>query len=578
MQPQWKLGTKSLSSFLCLAALLFLAACSGNGSSGQTGKAAKAPANQQVLVDPLVTTDISTFDPGQATDLDSIASIDMVFTGLVQENDQLQVQNQLAQSYVESPDGLTYTFHLKPNLKFSDGTPLTSADVAYSIDRALSPQISSLNGISLTYLGLIQGAADRVNGKIPTIIGTGIQTPGPSTVVIHVVKKTAYFLQALTYPTAYVVEKSVISKWGLRWTDHLADHGGQGGDGPFKVQSYSHTTGIVFVPNPTYYGPHPQLQKVEFTFVKNDQTNYLQYQTGQADVTGVPSADYAQASTLTNQFHKVPQLWIDYYGLNYLVKPFDNIHIRQALDLAINKDALVQAIFHGVDTPTNHIVPKGMPGYDPNLTGPDGVTSTKGDPTKARALFQEGLQEEHLTLATFPTIKFTYSNASSENADEVTTVIQMWRETLGITSIQPDPVESLKLFSEISGTTNNTSLQMWKIDWIADYPDPQDWITLQFAPGESDNNMNYGQNHSTDAAQQQALQQQMIQADSISDETQRMQAYNRIEQQLVNDVAWLPIDQVNAAYLIKPYVIGFVNNSQDLTPPDDWGSIYIAKH
>ncbi|HET8840764.1 MAG TPA: peptide ABC transporter substrate-binding protein [Ktedonobacteraceae bacterium] len=578
MRSQWKFRIKFLSSFLCLTIMLFLAACGTGGSNSQTNKPAKASANQQVFNDPLTTPDISTFDPAQATDLNSIGSVDMVFTGLVQENDQLQVQGQLAQSYAASPDGLTWTFHLKPNLTFSDGTALTSTDVAYSIDRALSPQISSLNGISLTYLGLIQGASERVNGKVSTIIGTGIQAPDPTTVVIHVVKNTAYFLQALTYPTAYVVEKSVITRWGLKWTDHLSDNGGQGGDGPFKVLSYSHTTGIVFVPNPHYYGPHPQLQKVNFSFVKDENTNYLEYQAGQADLTGIPSADEQPAQKLTNQYHQVPQLWIEYYSLNYLVKPFDNIHIREALDLAINKDVLVQGIYHGLNTPTNHIVPKGMPGYNQNLTGPDGVAGTKGDEGKAKALFTQGLKEEGLTLATFPNIKFTYSNSSASNADEITTVIQIWQRVLGITTIQPDPVDGPKLFSEIFNTTNKATLQLWKVDWIADYPDPQNWLTLQFASGEADNNMNYGQNHSSDAVQQQTLQAQMIQADSMSNQTARMQTYNQIEQQLVNDVAWLPIYQVNASYLLKPYVIGFVNNSQDLTPPDDWGNVYIAKH
>lgn len=579
MRSHRKLNAKFLSSFLCLAIMLFLAACgNGSGSTQNSGKPAKAPDSQQVYRSPIVNTDISTFDPAQATDLNSIAAIQLVFTGLVEENDQLQVQAQLAQSYQASPDGLTWTFKLKPNLTFSDGTPLTSHDVAYSIDRALSPKIYAANGVSLLYLGLIKGASDRANGKIPTIIGSGIETPDDNTVVIHVTQRTAYFLEALTYPTAYVVEKKVIDQWGDKWTDHLSDNGGQGGDGPFKVQKYDHTTGITFVPNSGYYGPHPQLKRVEFPFIKDDATNYLEYQAGQVDNSAIPTANYQQAQVLTNQFRKVPQLWINYYGMNYLVKPFDNIHIREALDLAINKDVIAQSVWGGQYLPSNHIVPKGMPGYDEGLTGPDGVASTKGDTAKAKALFQQGLQEEGLTLATFPNIKFTFSNTSQDTANEVTTVIQMWQQVLGITSIKPDPVDKNKLFSSITNTTNNTSLQLWRVDWIADYPDPQDWITLQFAKGEPDNNINYGQNNSTDAAQQQAAQQQMLQADGTLDQGPRMQMYNQIEQQLINDVAWLPMQQVQVTYLLKPYVIGVIDNAQNTIPPDDWGNVYIAAH
>lgn len=577
MRSHKKLTPKFLLSFLCLTVMLFLASCGSNGPATSTGKPAKAPDSQQVFRYPIVDSDISTFDPAEGTDLNSIAAINLVFTGLVQEDDHLQVQPQLAQDYSASADGLTWTFHLRPNLKFSDGTPMTSQDVAYSIDRALSPAIANTTGVSLTYLGLIKGAADRVNGKVSTVIGTGIQTPDANTVVIHVVKRTAYFLQTLTYPTSYVVEKSVIEKWGTKWTDHLSDNGGQGGNGPFKVQSYDHATGITFVPNPDYYGPQPQLKKVIYPFVKTNDTNYVEYQANQIDETAIPTARYPQAQALTNQFRKVPQLWINYYGLNYLVKPFDNIKIRQAMDLAINKDIIAQSIWGGRYLPSNHIIPQGMPGYDQNLTGPDGA-GTKGNPTLAKQLFQQGLQEEGMTLAQFPNIKFTYSNASPDTGNEITTVIQMWQQVLGITSIKPDPVDSAKLFSETSNTTGNTSLQLWKVDWIADYPDPQDWITLQFDKGSAENNSNYGQNNSTDAAQQQAQQQQMEQADVMTNQTARMQAYNNIEQQLINDVAWLPVQQVQLTYLLKPYVVGIVDNAQNLTPPNDWANIYIAAH
>ena len=575
MQAQKKRIPQFLTSFLCLVIMLFLAACGTNGTSTST---TKAPANQQIFREPIIDSDITTFDPAQATDLNSAAAIYMVFTGLVAENDKLQVQMQLAQSYETSTDGLTWTFHLRPNLKFSDGTPLTSADVAYSFDRALSPQVANLSGVSLTYLGLIKGAAERVNGKIPTIIGTGIQTPDASTVVIHVVKSTAYFLQALTYETSYVVEKKVFEQWGLKWTDHLADNGGQGGDGPFKVLSYDHSTGITFVPNPNYYGPKPQLQKVIFPFIKDTNSSYTEYQTNQIDYTPIPTAHFLQDQTKKNQFHKVPQLWINYYGLNYLVKPLDNLKIRQALDLAMNKDVIAKSVWSGTYTATNHIIPQGMPGYNPQLTGPDGKASTGGNTAQAKLLFNEGLQEEHMTLAQFPVMKFTFSNAHQETGNEVTTVIQMWQQVLGITTIKPDPVDSSKLFSETTQTTNNANLQIWKVDWIADYPDPQDWISTQFDKGASANNDNFGQNHATDAAQQQALQPQMEQADVMTDPTARMAAYNRIEQQLVNDVAWLPVQQVTTNYLLKPYVVGVVDNAEDLTPPDDWGSIYIATH
>jgi peptide/nickel transport system substrate-binding protein/oligopeptide transport system substrate-binding protein len=119
---------------------------------------------------------------------------------------------------------------------------------------------------------------------------------------------------------------------------------------------------------------------------------------------------------------------------------------------------------------------------------------------------------------------------------------------------------------------------MWFIAWVADYPDPQDWLTLQFDKGVPNNSTNYGQNHSLQALNQQNNQVAMERADSNTDEASRMQSYNRIEQQLVNDVSWLPTTQTNTAVVLKSYVKGLTFNAQLEIPPSDWANIYIAQH
>ena len=517
-------------------------------------------------------------DPALSTDAPSIAGIDLVFTGLVQFDNNLKVTPQLASSYEVASDGLTWTFHLRPNLKFSDGTPLTSADVVYSINRALLPATKSVVGP--VYLGLIKDS-DKLNaGKIPTIIGDSLLTPDPNTVVIIANKQAAYFLDALVYSTSYVVEKSVVEKNGATWTDHLADNGGQGGDGPFKVLSWAHGTNITFVPNPNYYGPQPQLSKLIYPFYKDTATNFQAYQAGQTDYSGVPSANLETAKALPNkQYSSVPQLWINYYTMNYLVKPFDNIHIRQAFALAINKDLIVHSVWKDAYIATNHIVPKGMPGYNPNLTAPDGVTGTSGDTTKAKALLQQGLQEEGWSsVSQMPAIKLTYPSGSPDADNEVAALQQMWQTTLGI-NVKANPEDFNKLLTDTEAALNNPNgLQFWGIAWIADYPDPQDWTTLQFGKGSQYNQINYGQNNTANAATQQQTQAALAAADVNQDQTSRMQAYNQAEQQLVNDVAWLPMEQVAVSQVLKAYVRGMVFNPQLLIPPNDWGNIFIATH
>src|SRR6266566_8770221 len=575
-----KLTTGFLPTLLILVAMLVVACGGGGGTSNATPTAAaKAPASQQVDRVVLGTSDIATFDPAQATDLYSAEAIYTVFTGLVELNDKLEVKGQLASNWTTSSDNLTWTFTLKSGLKFSDGTPITSADVVYSIDRALSPQISALNGVSLTYLGLIKDSEKRVNGKIPTLIGDSLLTPDANTVVIKLNQPAGYFLQALTYPTSWVVEKKVIQQWGLKWTDHLADNGGQGGAGPFIVTSYDHTKGITYAPNPNYYGSKPQLTTLNYVFIKEVKTTYEAYQAGQIDDTGsegVPAANYDQAKTSPG-FVNTPTLSIGYYTMNYLVKPFDNIHIRQAFSMAINRDVIVQAIYKGLYVPTCHIVPQGMPGFNSNLTCPGGV-STAGDATKAKQLFQQGLQEEGMTLATFPAVTITYASGSTARDNQITTARQMWKTALGI-DVKASAIDFNQLVTQVTNSTNNPKgLQMWAIGWIADYPDPQDWTSLQFAKGSPNNNSNYGQNSSGAAPQQQQTQQLLAQADVTANAPQRLQMYNQAEQQLVNDVAWMSIFQQSTPRLVKTYVIGRTFNASDVVLPDAWTSVYIAAH
>ena len=155
---------------------------------------------------------------------------------------------------------------------------------------------------------------------------------------------------------------------------------------------------------------------------------------------------------------------------------------------------------------------------------------------------------------------------------------QMWQTTLGV-SVKANPEDYNKLLSDISAATKNPNgLQLWGIAWIDDYPDPQDWTTQQFDKGVMNNYMNYGQNHTSDAATQLQVQQQLEAADVNPNQATRLQAYMQIEQQLINDVAWLPMEQVTVNQVLKPYVRGMVFNPLLLIPPDDWANIYIASH
>ena len=569
MQPGKKHVTLFLPLLLTLLAVL-VAACGGNSGGSTTGS--KLSDDKQIYVTPLSgLSDLATLDPALSTDAPSISAIDLMFTGLVQLDDNLKVYGELAQSYTVSSDGLTWTFKLRPNIKFNDGNPITADDVVFSIDRALKPELKST--VAPSYLGLIKDSDKRFAGKVPTLIGDSLFAVDPTTVKIVTSSNAQYFLQSLTYTTSYVVEKSFVQKYGdTDFVKHLSEGGCSG---PFKLDQYTSGKYVSFVPNTSYWSDKPQLKKVVYAFYKDPQTAYKAYKTNQLDLANVPTANLPEARALPNkQYRQVPQLTIDYFSMNWLAKPFNNVKIRQAFALSIDKAAIEKSINKGARLATNHIVPQGMPGYNPDLKGPAGVTSTKGDKDMAKQLFQQGMQEEGYTTANFPAITMTVATGGSQTAKNLFEFAQQqWKETLGV-NVTINDEDFNKRLADVAGTVGNGKLQMWAAAWGADYPDPQDWTTLLFGKGSANNDTNYGLGSAKDAALQQQTQALMLQADVNQNNTDRMAQYNKVEQQLVDDAAWIPFDQRTLSYVLKPCVQGIVDNAQNLTPPQDWAKIY----
>jgi oligopeptide transport system substrate-binding protein len=577
MKPGKQLAARFLPTLLCLVSMLVVACGGGGGTTSPTNTTGqKAPDDKQIYIRPYAgLSDIKTLDPALTTDLYSAQAQVMVYTSVVEYDDQGKLIDVLAASHKVSSDGLTYSFTLRDNAKFSDGKPVTSEDVVFSLDRSLQPATKSAYGPY--YLSLIKGSEELQAGKVKTLIGTSLRAPDPRTVEITISKPAAYFLYALTHPVAYVIQKSLVEQYKGDFTKHL-DNGG--GSGPWIVSKYERGKEIVFTPNQYYFGKKPQLKKIVRPFYKEGDTAYRDYQAGRVHSSGVPTPNIDQAKALPDgQYRTEPQLGNIYFAMNYLVKPFNNIKIRQAFALALDKDVIAQRVYKGTVIPTNHIILEGMPGYNPDLVGPGGVKSTKGDAEMAKKLLAEGMQEEgYKSVKDLPPIVFEVSSGGlADVRNEYAVEQQMWKNVLGI-DVKFSDVDFNKLSDDTTATTGNNSLAAWWIGWIADYPDPQNWTSVQFGKGAGNNNVNYGQNQSKNASQQQEVQKLLDQADANSNNDERMKQYQQAEQQLVNDVAWIPVYQQLTVGVRKPCVVGIVPNAFNITPPDDWGSIYISNH
>jgi peptide/nickel transport system substrate-binding protein/oligopeptide transport system substrate-binding protein len=576
-----KLSLPGLAAVLGAIALL----AAGCGSSTPTGPTNLA--KSQVFNEIFSTggsADITTFDPTQDGDTASSNPINLVFEGLITLDQNLAVEKWEAKSFDVSSDGLTYTFHLRDGLKFSNGKAVTAADFAYSINRAANPCVASgvanyvtllkdgatFNGETCTN-GTITAADGQTSPVIQTLIGDSIIATDPKTLKLVLETPAAFFLEDMSYPTFYAIDQTVVGSdiTSEKWTDTLSQGPtGQGGSGMFYVSKWDHSTIIQLKANPNWWGlsagKKPFLKEIDLNFFKSGDTAYAAYQAGQYDYGNPTVALIAQAKTQAD-YHEYSTL--TYFGINFQEKasasnPFSNVDARIALCLAVNRDQLNTSILKGADVPITGIVPKGMPGFNPNATLPDGVKATTGDATKAQSHW--AAYKASLNGAAVPPLTYLYVSSSTSQKNLANALVAQWNQVLGIT-VTPTGED----FTTYLHDSNTGNYQISRFGWAADYPDPQDFLTLLFSTGAIYNQQN---------ASVPAADTLMHAADANTNNTQRIQQYNQAEQLLIDNVATCPLYQAVARYQVRSYVHGYTEDAQTFTPLDSFVDMYITNH
>ncbi|GAC1565130.1 MAG: ABC transporter substrate-binding protein [Ktedonobacteraceae bacterium] len=529
--------------------MLILAACGGSSTTPATGSTPTPTlAANQVLTFPNVgTQDIGVMDPAQGPDANSAVAVGMVYTGLVKFDKNLNIVPDQA-SWSISPDRKTYTFTLKPDIMFSDGTPVTAQTYVYTLTRALLPDVKS--PIATFFLGNIVGASDVANGK--TTVLKGVQAVNNSTLQITLTQPTEYFLDIMANSIAFPLNQKVIAKYGqVKWTNYVAGNGV--GTGPFMVKEWNHNVKMMLVPNPNWYGAKTKLTEVDMIFVNDPSTAFRAYQAGQYNfVWNITAQDLSTARNLpgyTNQ----SLLQTDLLFFDNTKPPFNNTAVRQAFAYAIDKTTLVNAVFKGGAIPAPTIIPPGMPGYQPGYQG------LPYDKAKALAL----LKSVYPDVSKIPPIVFSYPN-SQVSPLEAQVLQQMWQTALGI-QVKLNAVE-LNAYNQET-TVQPPVIQFGFTQWTADYPDPYDWLALNLLSTASNNSGDW-KNPQFDSLVQQA-EQTTGQA--------RIQLYNQAEQIAITDVGWLPIDHETMAAVIPSTVHGVSLNNTGLYF-GDWSDVYLLQH
>lgn len=492
--------------------------------------------------------DISTLDPMQGLDYNSLLAARLIFGGLVRFGPNFEVLPDAAERWQVSPDGRTYTFYLRPRLRFGDGTPVTASDVAYSLNRTLSPQYAQVSDAYL--LGDIAGAAAVEAGHAAR--ASGIEVVSTRELRLRLSAATGSFLAKLATPAGYIVPAARVKANPQHWDEQAV------GTGPFKVARWVHNNALLLVPNPYYYGGHLRLGGVEMPFIPEPLLAFKRYRAGALDLMGTvqfPTAALYDAQAQAD-FHRSARLETLYLTLNTRVAPFDDPRVRQAFAHALDKDALVSDVYASFAHPAAGMLPPGILGFNPRLRG------LADDPALARRL---------LAQAGFPGGRglppITYAvDQGAQNLLLATTLAAQWQRVLGVTVHLEQRNHNAYL-----DVLTRRAYQIAVIDWTADYPDPQNFLSQLFHTGTPNNNGGW----SDPAFDQLVDRADAMVARNPRQLARRLALYQRAEELVVAQAPMIPLVNPYTGILLRSTVHGLqINGGQVFAR--DWTRVSIG--
>jgi oligopeptide transport system substrate-binding protein len=509
--------------------------------AGQT--AASGP--QEIMVNALQG-EPDNLDPSRSSFATEAAVIRQVFETLLTFDKDLKPVPAAATSYDVSADGKTYTFHLKPDGKWSDGQPVTAKDFVFSFRRILDPATAAEYATFFSDAGIV-GAADFSAGK-GNADSVGVRAKDDLTLEIQLENPVGYFPNLVALWVVPPLRQDIVSKDG--WAQNSATYIG---NGPFKMSEWVHQDHITLVPNSNYSGTKPTLQKVTLLMVSSAAADYAAYRNNERDWTLVPDADVNSVRNdpqLSKEMHEFTELTTFWLIMNNGKAPLNDPLVRKALSRAIDRQALIRDIASGVGKPATSFIPPGMPGYQADL-GKD----IDFDATAARALLKQAGYGEG--GKPFPPLRFRFGTTTA-NQTRAEFIQAQFKQNLGI-DVQLDSMES----KAYQAAYKDKDYDLAWGGWGADYPDPQNWMTGLFSCGASNNKYNYCNKAFDEAA---------AKGDSGTDLNQRLQAYAQAQQILATDMPVAPIFFRGRMVLVKPWVQNLV-----ITAKDDYPGLSFLK-
>jgi oligopeptide transport system substrate-binding protein len=463
-----------------------------------------------------------------------------LFEGLVNKDPKtLKPTPGVAERWTVSKDGLVYTFYLRKNAKWSNGEEVTAPDFVYAITRLILPETAA----EYAYYGYYVKNGKSVNSKLKPPSELGLKVIDPYTLQITLENPTPFFLGLLAHQTYAPAHKATIEKWGKAWTrpEHFV------GNGAFTLTNWEVNKVITLKPNPYYWDKDKvKLSIANFYPTENYDTEEKMFRTGKLDITmNVPIEKIPfWKKDSTGVFHSDPWLGAYYYLFNHKKRPTDDIRVRKALTLAVDRERIVNLVTRGNQDPALSFVPPGTGGYFPKpILNPRVDAKSLAEAKRLLAEYVRDLKGEP-----FPKIEIMY-NTSEEHKKVAEAVQAMWKQNLGVDATLVN-VE-WKVFLDNHKTGNYI---VCRKGWIADYNDPTTFLDL-YMTNSGGNGTGWG-NTVYDGA--------LASAAKELDLKKRLTFFQKAESVMMDELPVLPVYIWKRNYLMSKKVKGWYPNVEDL--------------
>ncbi|MCZ7571423.1 MAG: ABC transporter substrate-binding protein [Ardenticatenaceae bacterium] len=463
-----------------------------------------------------------TLDPTRAGNFWSAGIIGQLFSGLVELSPESDIVPDVAQTWEVLEGGRKYVFHLRDDVYWSDGTPVTAEDFEFAWKRALRTSGSSLASLLLHD---VRGVSASYQGSITDPDQVGVCALNEATLAVELEEPTAHFPHVLAHPATYPVPKHVVEARGEIWANPETIVT----NGPFTLESWQPGARMVFSRNPAYQGRFTgNLQRVELHLLTDPVRKLAMYEANELDVFRVwflPAAELDRARQRhAEEYVSGPQITTLYVGFDASRPPFADRRVRRALVLATDREMHANVVHRGHFGPaTGGFVPPGMPGHSPGIALPYDLD--RAQQLLAEAGYPRGRGFPRVTLL-----------VSDFRAQESEHLVAQWREHLGV-EVKREIIETA-----ISGEIlREAQPSLFFNGWAADYSDPDSFLrvcVLSTLPGWRN----------------EAYEQFVAEARRVTDQGKRMHLYRQADRILVEEAAIMPLTYPRVHLLVQPWM------------------------